>query len=98
MTPGPCTCSRDIAACQSAATETRERTFIFPGTQSETKWLVCLLPGLAACLGIFLCTQQKRRLLRWEKKKAAFSYHTERGERNLADRKAALPAVLSDFG
>lgn len=34
----------------------------------------------------------------WGGGEAAFPYHTERGKRNLADRKAALPAVLSDFG
>lgn len=30
MTPGPCTCNRDIAVSQSAATETRKHTFFSP--------------------------------------------------------------------
>lgn len=93
-------CNGDIAVNQSAASETCKQTF-FPGAQSETEWLVCLLPfahPVSQCLGFFffLCTQQKAAIIAL--KKARVPYHTEQEKRNLADRKAALPAVLSDFG
>lgn len=86
-------CNREIAVNISAATETRKHAFF---------QLVCLLPfadpvSLHVWIFFFFMYITKSGDYCFGKK-ASVPYHTEQEKRNLAERKAALPAVLSDFG
>ena len=93
MTPGPCMCQAHIAVNQSAATEPRKRAFFpaFCGPSLASRLLVFFL-----FFFLFLLMYVTKSGDYFFGKKRAFRIAESRKKRN--DRKAALPAVLSDFG